>query len=64
MVLVGEVLLAFSELFERLPASLIVLALATALLHLWRLWRFTIEPMMKPTEPKELPYWLPCEQDK
>ncbi|KAF2626547.1 putative cytochrome P450 [Macroventuria anomochaeta] len=25
----------------------------------WRLWRFTIRPRFHPTEPKELPYWIP-----
>lgn len=28
---------------------------------LWRLWRFTIRPHLRPDEPKELPYWIPCE---
>ena len=26
----------------------------------WRLWRFTIVPLLAPTEPRELPYWIPC----
>ncbi|KAK9423449.1 putative Cytochrome P450 [Seiridium unicorne] len=34
------------------------LASGLALL-VWRLWRFTITPRMKPSEPKELPYWIP-----
>lgn len=25
----------------------------------WRLWAFTLHPLFHPTEPKELPYWLP-----
>ncbi|KAL1987425.1 hypothetical protein VTN96DRAFT_3807 [Rasamsonia emersonii] len=24
----------------------------------WRIWRFTIQPMLRPDEPKELPYWI------
>lgn len=63
MGLVGEVLLALSELDDHLSISLMIFTVATALLLLWRLWRFTIEPMMKPTEPKELPYWLPCKHE-
>lgn len=34
--------------------------LAAGLLLLWRLWRFTIRPAMKPDEPRRLPYWIPC----
>lgn len=26
----------------------------------WRLWRFTIQPRLDPSAPKELPYWIPC----
>lgn len=26
----------------------------------WRLWRFTILPLLRPNEPRELPYWIPC----
>ncbi|KAL4918995.1 cytochrome P450 [Aspergillus aurantiobrunneus] len=26
----------------------------------WRLWRFTIRPLLHPDEPKEVPYWIPC----
>lgn len=25
----------------------------------WRLWAFELHPLFHPTEPKELPYWLP-----
>lgn len=31
-------------------------------LLLWRLWTFTILPKLHPSEPRELPYWIPCEQ--
>ncbi|PWI72855.1 hypothetical protein PCL_09870 [Purpureocillium lilacinum] len=30
-----------------------------AALLCWRLWRFTIMPVMNPSAPKELPYWIP-----
>ncbi|KAK5997452.1 Cytochrome P450 monooxygenase calL-like protein [Cladobotryum mycophilum] len=41
-------------LFNFLP----LLAFGTALLC-WRLWRFTIVPLMNPLAPEELPYWIP-----
>ncbi|KAF4634720.1 hypothetical protein G7Y89_g3382 [Cudoniella acicularis] len=36
-----------------------VLGACAGLLLLWRLWRFTIAPMLWPNEPKPLPYWIP-----
>ncbi|KAI1870662.1 uncharacterized protein JN550_005205 [Neoarthrinium moseri] len=33
--------------------------LASMMLLLWRAWRFTINPLLHPDEPKELPYWIP-----
>lgn len=62
MGLLGDTLLALTELEQRLSTALLIFTGAATLLLSWRLWRFTIEPTMKPTEPKELPYWLPCEQ--
>ena len=38
-------------------AQACVSALASWLL--WRLWAFTIQPRLRPEEPKELPYWIP-----
>lgn len=32
----------------------------SAILLLWRLWVFTVLPALRPDEPKELPYWIPC----
>lgn len=29
-------------------------------LFLWRLWTFTVLPSLRSSEPKELPYWVPC----
>lgn len=62
MGLVGDVLRALPELEQRWSTTLLIFTGAATLLLSWRLWRFTIEPTMRPTEPKELPYWLPCEQ--
>ncbi|KAL7626984.1 hypothetical protein AAE478_003759 [Parahypoxylon ruwenzoriense] len=46
-----------------------LIAQQTVLLHilsplllvwcLWRLWKFTITPLLYPERPKELPYWIP-----
>lgn len=29
-------------------------------LVLWRAWKFTILPILRPDQPKEFPYWIPC----
>ncbi|KAF2464462.1 cytochrome P450 [Lindgomyces ingoldianus] len=34
-------------------------AVGCVLLLLWRIWRFTVLPVLRPNEPKELPYWIP-----
>ncbi|KAL4959538.1 cytochrome P450 [Aspergillus stella-maris] len=26
---------------------------------MWRIWRFTVQPILHPEEPKEVPYWIP-----
>jgi hypothetical protein len=38
-----------------------VVAVILVLLVVWRLWRFTVLPAYFPDDPKELPYWIPCE---
>ena len=41
----------------------LVLAIAVFLgssLALWRLWTFTVRPLIHPDEAKEIPYWVPC----
>lgn len=30
----------------------------------WRIWRFTILPLIYPKEPKELPYWIPSKRSE
>lgn len=27
----------------------------------WRFWKFSLKPAFHPEDPKELPYWIPCE---
>ncbi|UNI23244.1 hypothetical protein JDV02_009077 [Purpureocillium takamizusanense] len=58
--MLSDPIYAVVDLFTRETAIVIVplLGLAVALLC-WRLWRFTIMPLMNPTAPKELPYWIP-----
>lgn len=48
-------LLAFAR--ARPDASAIALGAITLLS--WRIYRFTITPMIYPDDPKELPYWIP-----
>lgn len=46
----------------RLTSSIYVIAaLSLFLLFLWRLLRFSILPMLRAEEPKEIPYWIPGE---
>ena len=30
-------------------------------LLLWRFGAFTVVPLLHPNQPKEVPYWIPCE---
>jgi hypothetical protein len=47
----------FSE--TQMPFLAVVICVA-ALLLTWRLWRFKVRPVLRPDEPRELPYWIPC----
>jgi hypothetical protein len=46
------------DLCKSQPGAIISCFAALCLLA-WRLWRFTIQPLMAPNDPKELPYWIP-----
>ncbi len=53
---------AVQLLVERLLSYSTTLSISLALLAvllLWRIWTFTILPILHPDEPKELPYWTP-----
>ncbi|KAM0247338.1 hypothetical protein ACHAQJ_009895 [Trichoderma viride] len=39
--------------------GLVIVAVALISIWFWRLWRFTVLPLMYPDDPKELPYWIP-----
>ncbi|VUC27966.1 unnamed protein product [Clonostachys rosea] len=52
--------LVSSALIWAYKTSLIFFVLPILLLLVWRLWRFTIRPWLRPLEPKEIPYWIPC----
>ncbi|KAL8784501.1 MAG: hypothetical protein Q9213_003938 [Squamulea squamosa] len=39
----------------------IITALGLAL-QAWRFWVFQIKPAIRPEDPKELPYWIPCKE--
>lgn len=60
MGLTEEAFSATSELDQRVSVLFRIVVAFAGLLLLWRLWRFTILPTFEPTEPKALPYWLPC----
>lgn len=34
------------------------------LLLVWRVYKFHLRPTIRPEDPKELPYWIPCEIHK
>ena len=38
----------------------IVFGIPIVVYLLWRLWEFTIKPLLHPDEPRELPYTIPC----
>lgn len=47
---------------EQAGSSTLNFILALALiLATWRVWKFSLLPAIRPLEPKELPYWIPCE---
>ncbi|CAH0024649.1 unnamed protein product [Clonostachys rhizophaga] len=52
-----------SELLHNLPPQYVGYVYTILLLLIfwvsWRLWRFTISPILHPELPKELPYWIP-----
>lgn len=60
--MLAPVISGLSTLNETLLYTLQLAILFAGSLLLWRLWRFTLMPMLKPNEPKELPYWIPCMQ--
>ena len=33
-------------------------------LFTWRLWTFTLRPLMRPDEVEYLPYWIPCKPSR
>lgn len=49
--------------FARARPDISAIALGAIALGIWRIYRFTIVPMMYPDDPKELPYWIPGRSD-
>jgi hypothetical protein len=46
--------------WSRQDYSVIIIPFSLALIYMiWRLWKFTLKPLLRPDEPKELPYWIP-----
>ena len=50
---------SFKEASPMRLASASALAVPVLIYLLWRLWAFSIRPLLHPSEPKELPYWTP-----
>lgn len=49
---------------SRQLSPVVVLLLATPLVWLlWYVWKFTVFPLLRPNEPRYLPYLTPCEFD-
>lgn len=61
--LVSPLLEAISRLCASPVASILIntVSFTAALYLLWRVWAFTVHPMLRPQEPPELPYWIPGE---
>lgn len=57
----GVLALALEAIFQQ-PLCLLALGSVVASWLVWRLWRFSIEPLLKRDEPQELPYCIPCKQ--
>lgn len=56
-----KVFLFATQSLHGLPLLVIVTAISIVFLLLWRLFRFTLLPILHPNEPKELPHWFPSE---
>ena len=63
--MLAEFAFFFQELYHSPQVNPYISGFLTALLVpcifllVWRLWAFTVHPMLRPREPRELPYWIP-----
>ena len=48
------------RLLELPTLSLIVVNIGLFLL-VWRVWTFTLRPLIWRSEPQYMPYWIPCQ---
>jgi len=55
---VTPILALVQHLIGRVASYVLICAIASLLL--WRLWTFAILPVLRPNEPKRLPYWIRC----
>ena len=61
--LYGTAKIVLDGVSKRSTLELLLLGLVAfsgVCLLLWRLWAFTIVPLLRPDEPRDLPYWIPC----
>lgn len=47
------------DIATNVPLVPLLLAGLSFALILWRVWSFTIHPLLHPDEPKDIPYWTP-----
>jgi hypothetical protein len=48
------------EVFVSLSTAAPAFLACGTILLLWRLWVFTVRPWIWPSEPRYMPYWVPC----
>ncbi|KAK4206940.1 cytochrome P450 [Rhypophila decipiens] len=48
------------EILYELPFFSRVSLVLAWFLGLWRFWMFTLKPLVRPSDPKVLPHWIPC----
>ena len=51
--------LTFRTCHQSIQLSLFFVLISVTTLLSWRLWRFSIAPLLNPKEPQEVPYWIP-----
>lgn len=54
------VMLQLTKELDVLTASLLGPVILSLAWLLWRLWSFTVLPYLRPEEPQDLPYLIPC----
>ena len=56
--------LIYSNVATANPSPSITIALICLLMYAWRLWNFTLSPLLDNKKPEQIPYWIPCKLKK